>query len=119
MTKKASKLQGMNFLQCYNSTNPINQQIHKPARRSNENPCLNADDSQVGRAVEQTELPESGCSRTLLVMHKEEMVDYGSDDFDDTGSQYEQPDLNHHQPLHDDRLEDGPPTLHSCSASLR
>ncbi|KAG1831969.1 hypothetical protein DFJ58DRAFT_848097 [Suillus subalutaceus] len=82
---------------------PKSTQGKKPRQKSLKTP------GQVGRAVEQTELPESGCSRTLSVMHEEEIVDYGSDDFDDTGSQYEQPNLNHHQPPHDDRLEDGPP----------
>ncbi|KAG2040849.1 hypothetical protein BDR03DRAFT_1007631 [Suillus americanus] len=75
------------------------RQIRKPARRSNENPCLNADDSQVGCIVEQTEQPELECDDTLSVLHEEEMLDSESDDFNDVASQHEPPQsLIHHQP---------------------
>ncbi|KAG2028548.1 hypothetical protein BDR03DRAFT_1019655 [Suillus americanus] len=76
------------------------RQIHKPTRRSNENPCLNTDDSQVGHAVEQTEDLELGCDKTLLVMLEEEMLDSESDGFDDdAASQHDPPQsLIHHQP---------------------
>ncbi|KAG1837636.1 hypothetical protein DFJ58DRAFT_846384 [Suillus subalutaceus] len=77
------------------------RQIRKPARRSNKNPCLNADDSQVGRTVEQTEQPELGCNDTLSVLHEEEMLDSEFDDFDDAVSQHEPPQsLIHHEPLY-------------------
>ncbi|KAG2035536.1 hypothetical protein BDR03DRAFT_983549 [Suillus americanus] len=75
------------------------RQICKPARRSNENPCLNADDSQVGCAVEQTEQPELECDDMLSVLHEEEMLDSESDDFDDAALQHELPQsLIYHQP---------------------
>ncbi|KAG1784895.1 uncharacterized protein HD556DRAFT_1314694 [Suillus plorans] len=49
------------------------RQVQRPARGSNENPCLNNDESQVGRPSEQTNDPTLVDDRLLSTMYEEEM----------------------------------------------
>ncbi|KAG1740220.1 uncharacterized protein EDB91DRAFT_1248547 [Suillus paluster] len=83
------------------------RQIQKPARRSNENPCLNADNSQVGRTIEQTEDPGLEYDKTVLVMHEEEMLDFELNDFSDMGSGHQQPQI---QPPYNDNHDNQYPS---------
>ncbi|KAG1862926.1 hypothetical protein C8R48DRAFT_773663 [Suillus tomentosus] len=55
------------------------RQVRRPARGSNKNPCLNNDESQVGRPSEQTNNPMLVEDRLSLTMYEEEMYLFDED----------------------------------------
>ncbi|KAG0701705.1 hypothetical protein DFH29DRAFT_875724 [Suillus ampliporus] len=71
-------------------------EVRKPTKGSNENPCLNLDDTQVGHTTEQT---EHWNDDLLPIMQEEELLYLI--DFSDLELESGQPqDLIHQQPLH-------------------
>lgn len=71
--------------------------MRKPAIRSNENPCLNADDSQVGRAIEHTEDPLQEHTAMLPIMQQEELQDLEGDGDLESGFRQWPLDEYHHE----------------------